>query len=804
MNIAASHATQSCFHCGEPTNEGERWATQIDGQWQPMCCPGCKAVAETIVASGLKDYYRHRTDLPELSPAEFDSQDLSARDTLKMYDSATVQQQFVVPHGDEREATLIIDGISCAACAWLIEHRLKQLASVQQANLNLSNHRLTLRWNNQQQPLSELMEAIVRLGYKPAPFSATEQEAQRNRESRQAIRRLAVAGIGMMQVMMLSVPIYVGMELQHENFMRIAAMLLTFPVVLFSAKPFFDAAIRDLKTRHLTMDVPVSLAILLAFTASIWSTFNQGVEVYFDSVCMFTFFLLLGRFLEMRARHRMGKAGNNLMTLLPTVALRLQGEEEEVIASSEVRVGDVLRLRPGQSIPADGVILSGRSSVDEAALTGEYLPVSKQKGDAVIGGTFNVESPMTMRVTATGAEAQLSTIMRLMDRAQQEKPAIALIADRVASFFVAAVLVVSASVATFWWPQGPEYAFFVALSVLVVTCPCALSLATPTALTAATASLRESGLLISKGYVLEALTHIDRVVFDKTGTLTLGRLTLEQCEALADRSQDDCLQLIAGLERHSTHPIANAFRHLRGYSVEDVEQLAGEGIQGHYQGHCWRFGHSRYAAGESLQPPSQEPGQWLLLSCDYQPQAWVRLNDSTRKSAPALIEGLKRRDIAISLLTGDPSNSGQRLAAELGIEDVRSGQSPENKLEAVRQWQAQGQRVLMVGDGINDVPVLAGADLSLAVNEASDLAKTNADCMLTNGHLDVILQGLERAQMTRRIIRQNIAWALGYNLVALPVAAAGLVPPWAAAIGMSLSSLLVVTNALRLVRQPRG
>ena len=391
------------------------------------------------------------------------------------------------------------------------------------------------------------MEAIARLGYKPAPFSATEQEAQRSRESRQAIRRLAVAGIGMMQVMMISVPIYVGMELQYENFMRIAAMLLTLPVVLFSAKPFFDAAIRDLKTRHLTMDVPVSLAILLAFSASVWSTFNQGVEIYFDSVCMFTFFLLLGRFLEMRARHRMGKAGNNLMTLLPTVALRLNGEDEEIIASSDVCSGDVLRLKPGQAIPADGVILSGRSSVDEAALTGEYLPVSKEPGDAVIGGTFNVESPMTMRVTATGAEAQLSTIMRLMDRAQQEKPAIALIADRVASYFVAAVLAVSAAVAAYWWPQGPEHAFFVALSVLVVTCPCALSLATPTALTAATASLRESGLLISKGYVLEALTRIDRIVFDKTGTLTQGRLTLEQCNPIGEHNQDTCLQIIAGL-----------------------------------------------------------------------------------------------------------------------------------------------------------------------------------------------------------------------------------------------------------------
>ncbi|WP_420093152.1 heavy metal translocating P-type ATPase [Bacterioplanes sanyensis] len=797
-------ALQACFHCGESTNEGQRWATEIDGQIQPMCCPGCKAIAETIVASGLKDYYKHRTDLPELSPAEFDNQDLTARDTLKIYDSDAMQRHFVVADGQQHEATLIIDGISCAACGWLIEHRLKQLDGVVQANLNLSTHRLTLRWDNQVQPLSSLMEAIVRLGYKAAPFSATEQEAQRNRESRQAIRRLAVAGIGMMQVMMISVPIYVGMELQYENFMRFAAMLLTFPVVLFSAKPFFDAAIRDLKTRHLTMDVPVSLAILLAFTASIWSTFNQGMEIYFDSVCMFTFFLLLGRFFEMRARHRMGKAGNNLMTLLPTIALRIQNGQEEIISTSEIEPNDVLQLKPGQAIPADGVVLTGRSSVDEAALTGEYLPVSKQPGDDVIGGTFNVESPMTMRVTATGAKAQLSTIMRLMDRAQQDKPAIALIADKVASYFVLAVLIVSAAVAGYWWPQGAEHAFFVALSVLVVTCPCALSLATPTALTAATASLREDGLLISKGHVLETMTKISRVVFDKTGTLTLGRLTLEQCQTVADHSEDLCLQVIAGLERYSPHPIAHAFQHIEGLALEDVEQRPGEGILGRRQQHEWRFGHSQFACGQPLTPPSQATGQWLLLSCDLQPQAWVRLDDSVRKSSKPLVDGLKARGIEVALLTGDPSPSGMKLAQQLGIDDVRIGQSPEDKLTSVRAWQQQGERVLMVGDGINDVPVLAGADLSLAVNEASDLAKTNADCILTNGHLDVILQALNRAQKTRSIIRQNIGWALGYNLVALPVAAAGLVPPWAAAIGMSLSSLLVVTNAMRLARRSRG
>lgn len=792
---------QSCFHCGETTREGERWATEIDGQVRPMCCPGCKAVAETIVASGLKDYYKHRTQLPELSPADGDDQDLTARDTLKLYDSDALQRSFVARDGELAEATLIIDGISCAACAWLIEHRINQLPGVDNAVLNMSNHRLVVRWHYADIAVSSLIEAIYRLGYRASPFSATEQEAQRSRESKQAIRRLAVAGIGMMQVMMLSVPLYVGMAAQYEVFMRFAALILTLPVVLFSARPFFIAAVRDLKTRHLTMDVPVSLAIWLAFGASIWSTFNRGPEVYFDSVCMFTFFLLLGRYLEMRARHRMGKAGNNLLTLLPNVAVKvIDGGDDQVISSEEICVGDILRLRPGHAIPADGIVTAGKSSVDEAALTGEYMPVDKQTGDTLIGGTFNVESPMLMRVTATGAEAQLSTIMRLMDRAQQEKPKAALLADKIASHFVAAVLIISASVFSFWAWQGDEHAFFIALSVLVVTCPCALSLATPTALTAATASLREAGLLISKGHVLETLPQIDRVVFDKTGTLTLGRLTLSQVIPLQGDDESHLLQLAAGLEQHASHPIAKAFQHISAKAASDIEQIPAQGIQGRIDGQLLKLGHPGFAWPAPLQPPGDDGGQWLLLASEHAPLGWIQVNDSLRKAATKLVSGLQQRGIKTALLTGDPSHSGQRIAQQLGIDELSCGVSPEQKLQQVVSWQQQGERILMAGDGINDVPVLAGADVSLAVNEATDLAKTNADTVLTNGRLEVLLAAIDGAAATRRIIRQNIGWALLYNLVALPIAAAGLVPPWAAAIGMSLSSLIVVTNALRLNR----
>lgn len=800
-----SCAITACFHCGEPVMDHGRWSVMIDGESRPMCCPGCHAIAETIVASGLHDYYRHRTELPDVTPIDVDDQDISARDTLLFYDSDALQKQFVSRDGDNAEATFIIEGISCAACAWLIEHRISQLLGVENASMNLSSHRLVIRWHYETILVSTIIEALLRLGYKATPFSATEQETIRQRENKLAIRRIAISGFGMMQIMMMSLPTYANMEVFDEFFLRMAQLLLAVPIILYSGRPFFSAALRDLKTRHLTMDVPVSLAIMLAFTASIWSTFNQGIDVYFSEICMFIFFLLVGRYFEMRARHRMSRAGNNLLTLLPNLALKVtdvgtDNETETLIASTDIQLGDVLRVKPGHTIAADGVIIEGVSSVDEAALTGEYLPVSKKVGDNVIGGTHNVESPLLMRVTATGAEAQLSTIMRLLDRAQQSKPRAALIADQVASYFVIAVLLVSVAVLSYWWYQENfEHAFFIVLSVLVVTCPCALALATPTALTAATAALREHGLLISKSHVLEVLPKVDRVVFDKTGTLTEGRLNIERVVPLAEVSETQLLAIAAGIEQHSTHPIARAFRGITPETVQQPEQVSGQGISALWQGQRVFLGRADYAWQQPIEPPARS-GQWLLMASESTPLAWILLNDKLRSNAANVVKHLQQRGIRVSLLTGDPSDAGPVLAEQLQIDDVQFGMTPEQKLHTVAHWQARGETVMMVGDGINDVPVLAAANLSLAVNEASDLAKTNADTLLTSGNLSTLISALDVGKKTRRIIKQNHAWAIGYNLLALPAAAAGLIVPWQAAIGMSLSSMLVVANAMRLLR----
>ncbi|MFT6254824.1 MAG: Cu2+-exporting ATPase [Granulosicoccus sp.] len=807
-----------CFHCGEIALEGNRWCLEIDGEEQTMCCPACKAVAETIIGSGLKDYYRHRTALPEISPKQKRTANGDVREELKLYDEIAIQHPFVIrttneQHNIEAEAVLVISGISCAACGWLIEHRLNQLEHVVSANLNLTTHRLMIRWVDAEIKLSQIFEEIHQLGYQAHPFSATEAEQQRIQESKTAFRRLAVAGFATMQVMMLAVPLYVGalqgILVQYEIFLRAASMLFATFVVLYSARPFFSAAIRDLKTRHLTMDVPVSLAILLAYFASVWSTFNQGPEIYFDSVCMFTFFLLTGRFFEMRARHRMTQAGNNLLDLMPSAATKSSPEGDIVIPASDIKVGDLLIIKPGQQIPADGIVESGISAVDEAALTGEYLPIDKSPGDALIGGTHNVESQLLMRVTATGVDAELNTIMRLMDRAQQEKPAIAIFADKVASRFVAAVLIIASSIAIVWSFIDPSQAFWITLAVLVVTCPCALSLATPTALTAATASLREQGFLISKGHVLEGLNQVDRIVFDKTGTLTRGELSLEQTIPASTNislSEHQALKIAATLEQYSNHPIARAFNSTGYYSTDNIEQITGKGVKGqlinieHQKDAFYRIGRADFAFPQQhLNPPIDDDRQWLLLADNNQPLYWFALSDSLRQGAVPMVKQLKAWGIKISILTGDPSAQVEAVATALDIDDVHKGLSPAEKLEFASNWQQQGERLMMVGDGINDVPTLARADIAVAIGQASDLTKTNADAVITNNNLTTILHALSKGKKSSNIIRQNIYWALLYNILALPLAATGFIPPWAAAIGMSVSSLIVVGNALRLL-----
>ncbi|WPC26124.1 heavy metal translocating P-type ATPase [Pseudomonas moraviensis] len=795
----------ACYHCALPVPSGSRFTAVVLGQAREFCCPGCQAVAQAIVAGGLESYYQHRSEAsanPEALPVQL-------TDELALYDRADVQQPFVRHEGDLAETTLLMEGISCAACGWLIEKHLRTLPGVAEARLNLSNHRLHVRWADAQLPLSQILAELRHIGYAAHPYHADRASEQLASENRLALRQLGVAGLLWFQAMMATMATWpefnIDLSPELHTILRWVALFLTTPIVFYSCAPFFKGAMRDLRTRHLTMDVSVSLAIGSAYIAGIWTSITGVGELYFDAVGMFALFLLAGRYLERRARERTAAATAQLVNLLPASCLRLDSNgQSERILLSELRLGERILVQPGSILPADGKIIDGQSSIDESLLTGEYLPQPRALGDAVTAGTLNVEGALTVEVQALGQDTRLSAIVRLLDRAQAEKPRLAEIADRAAQWFLLLSLIAAAAIGLLWWQLDSSRAFWIVLAMLVATCPCALSLATPTALTAATGTLHKLGLLLTRGHVLEGLNQIDTVIFDKTGTLTEGRLVLRSIRPLGALDSEQCLSLAAALENRSEHPIARAFGRAP-LAAEEVHSSPGLGLEGMVGERRLRIGQAQFAcalSGAALPSMPDEAGQWLLLADTHGPLAWLVLDDRLRDDAPALLAACKARGWRTLLLSGDSSPMVASVAAELGIDEARGGLRPDDKLQVLQQLHKDGRKVLMLGDGVNDVPVLAAADISVAMGSATDLAKTSADAVLLSNRLGALVQAFTLARRTRRVIIENLLWAALYNGLMLPFAALGWITPVWAAVGMSISSLTVVLNALRLTRLP--
>jgi Cu2+-exporting ATPase len=792
-----------CYHCALPVPPGSRFTAVILGETRDMCCPGCQAVAQAIVAGGLESYYHHRSEASP-NPATLPTQLI---DELQLYDRPDVQAPFVRHDQRFAETTLMMEGISCAACGWLIERHLRALPAVIEARLNLSNHRLHVRWADSDLPLSKVLAELRTIGYAAHPYQPDKAAARLATENRLALRQLGVAGLLWFQAMMATMATWpefnIDLSPQMHTILRWVAMFLTTPIVFYSCTPFFKGAMRDLRTRHLTMDVSVSLAIGAAYLAGIWTAITGVGELYFDAVGMFALFLLAGRYLERRARERTAAATAHLVNLLPASCLRLSidGQSERILLP-ELRVGDQVLVHPGAALPADGKIIDGQSSVDESLLTGEYLPQTRRVGDAVTAGTLNVENPLIVEVTALGHDTRLSAIVRLLERAQSEKPRLAHIADRASQWFLLGSLAFALLIGVLWWQIDPSRAFWVVLAMLVATCPCALSLATPTALTAATGTLHTLGLLLTRGHVLEGLNQIDTVIFDKTGTLTEGQLTLRAIRPLTNLNSDDCLALAAALENRSEHPIARAFGRAP-VAAEHVVATPGLGLEGRVAERTLRIGQPDFVcalSGCTAPPMPDEPGQWLLLGDAQEALAWLVLDDRLRDDAAELVQACKTRGWKLMLLSGDSSPMVASVAAQLGIDDARGGLLPDDKLAILQQLRADGRKVLMLGDGVNDVPILAAADISVAMGSATDLAKTSADAVLLSNRLQALVQAFSLARRTRRIIIENLLWACLYNGLMLPFAALGWITPLWAAVGMSISSLTVVLNALRLTR----
>lgn len=798
-----------CYHCGLPVPSGTTYASVVLDQARAMCCHGCQAVADAIVENGLEDYYRYRTELPknveDLVPNQIKE--------LMLYDHPEVQKSFVsLSQGDYKEASLILEGITCAACVWLNERHLKQLKGVQQVSINYTSHRARISWDDSQIKLSDILIEIRKLGYHAHPFSARQQEALRLKQRKADFRRLAVAGLSAGQVMMIAVALYAGpaqgLEFATAQLLRWFSLVLSVPAMFYAAWPFYQAAWRGIKTGRLGMDVPISLGLITGFAGSIWATYQGVGEVYYDTLTMLIFFLLATRFLERNAREKSIESAENLLRLVPAVASRLNAEQQlELIPLMELKPGDLIMAKPGETIAADGVVQQGESSADESLLTGESRPLVKTAGSTVYAGSINYESPLTIRVSAVGEHTVIASISRLLDRAQAEKPRLTELADRIAAYFTYALLLAVMMTGWVWMQIDPSRVLEIVLTILVVSCPCALSLAAPAAFAAAGSHLVKRGVLLTRGHALEALAKVTHVVFDKTGTLTEGRPVLQRIVAFTAMNEAECLKIAASLEQHSEHPYAKSFSEaLKGnkealYPLKDAGNRPGQGVTGLLNGTQYYLGNLKLNAALQHVPSVAEiveSATIVWLSDDRQYLAAFVMADTLRPHARALVKALQDKSLVVSILSGDTESTVGDYARRLDISSWQASASPEQKLEAIEQLQQRGEVIAMVGDGINDAPVLAKAQVSIAMGSGTQMARASGDIVLLGEQLLEIDHAIETSRFTRNVIRQNFAWALGYNLVALPFAATGMIAPWMAAIGMSVSSLIVVLNALRL------
>lgn len=900
-----------CFHCGDPVPKPPFHA-QILGESREMCCMGCQLAAESIVEAGLEQYYLDRSEINRTASLPTQLTQLEA------YDHDEIKSQFVYAQEGLSVAELSVNNLRCAACTWLIESRLYEIDGVDKCQVNLTNQRMRIIWDENKLPISRILAVINEIGYDAKPYRQDTHEAMLARHNNKMLLRLGIAALGAMQAMMYAVALYFGeysdMLVFQRDFLRWVSLFVSTPVFFYAGVPFFTSAWSAIRARQVNMDVPVSVALVVTFFASMYATVTGQGETYYDSVSMFIFFLLAGRYIEHNARLKAATMANDLVVVEPILVqkiaedkasatlilerLKQQAEtkvvplaasdvtnavsanQEDVDASSDIsplpsfmqnmdanvhaltqktalawqqsavsatappaadksmvtaqslQVGDIIMIEAGAEIISDGILLSPTATVSQSLLTGEGDLIIKHQGDYIVGGAQNDSQPFEMLVTALPEDSQMGLIDRLMNRAMSEKPKLAQQADKLARWFVARILVLSVLVFIGWYIVDPSQAIWATVAVLVATCPCALSLATPIALTVATNRLASYGFLTTRGHTLQTLAEITHVAFDKTGTLTFGKPNLLHIELLDSQasayanSQDNLLAIAAALEVGSRHPIAHALLtaayQLHLPATQNLQYYPAGGVEAMIDGVLYRIGHADFAmdsvnandntqslnidltghrassavvlSRQSLAENSEDTApSWQALACFY-------FNDKVRDSAKATLDSLKQLGIESVMLTGDPSPQALVMADALGMSAAYNGLSPTDKVNHIQQLQSKGAVVLMVGDGINDAPVLAAADVSTSIAGAADLAQVSSDSIILNGQVEAIKAAKRIADKTERIIKQNLRWALAYNGIVLLPAIFGYVPPWLAAIGMSLSSLLVVLNALRLKR----
>ncbi len=798
-----------------------------------MCCQGCRAAAQWIEQLGLGDYYRLRERSPGRLRGGGDGRAGKAflGSTSAIPPASSGEDRGAFPglglerhvvralDGGLAEVMLLVDGLRCAACVWLIERAVGALPGVASVQVNPTARRARIVFDAGRSSLAALLETIARAGYRPLPLDASALDDARRRESRDALKRLLVAGFGAMQSMMYATALYVGavdaMDDAARALFRWLGFLVATPVVLYAARPFFAGAIRSLAARRIGMDVPVALAIAAIYAASLYVALRGGAEVYFDSVSMFVFFLLCGRYVEMRARHHAGDLTDAIARLTPAVAERRRADGTiDRIAAADLVPGDRVHVALGEAVPADGRLHSESCRVDESLLTGESEPVIRRRGEALVAGSLVTAGTAELVVTRVGPDTALAGIVGLVTRAQVQRPKLAQDGERLAGFFVARILVLTALTALIWSYFDPSRAFDAAVAVLVVSCPCAFALAVPAAITRTLAVLARRGTLVVKPDAVDALAGATHVVFDKTGTLTERRLAVQRVH-LPGRGIDReaALRMAALLARESRLPASEAIVAAQAAAaagpqagsagprhavVAGLVATAGAGLEGTVDGRRLRLGRPDFALRGAQVPPGL--ASCVVLADERGALAGFELGERLRPGAREAVAALRALGLELEILSGDAADRVGRIAGQVGIAKWGARRLPQDKLDRLAQLRAAGAQVVMVGDGINDAPVLAGADVAIAMASGAELAQAGSDIVLAGENLAAIAHAAALARRTRAVLRQNQRWAMTYNFAVVPLAAFGLVTPWLAALGMSASSLMVVLNAMRIGR----
>lgn len=809
-------STEGCFHCGLPLPKDQAFQEVIQGEQRHFCCFGCQSVCSAIYEAGLDGFYQRTPEGTLLAPPPEPPRDLG------LYDLDEVQEEFVLDLGDEREIHLLVEGIHCAACVWLIERSLSTLEGIHNAQVNLAGKRLLVRWNNNLIKLSNIIQRLADIGYAAVPFDPESAEGAIKKQNRSLLFRMAFAGFAMMNLLWISIALYTGADTadggQFLGLFQWVGFALATPTLFYSGWPFLRGAWSGLRHWHATMDLPIAIGALATYLYSTYVTLSDAPvgDVYFDTVVNFIFVILIGRYLEAMFKRQAVASTQRLLDLQPRVATLLRHGQEQTVPIRTVKPGDQVLVKAGYKIPVDGVILQGRSAVDESMLTGESEPVNKLTGDSVSAGTVNVSSALTLEVEGTLRDTALGRIIRLVEEAQSSKAPIQCTADRIVPWFVVTTLLLATLTFSYWVASDFELALMAATSVLIITCPCAFGLATPMSIAVASGLGARNGILVKNGTVLETLSRVTHIVFDKTGTLTEGRMRVREIITAENIEANRLIELAAVVERYSEHSIGRAIvdeaeaRHLNALE-QPPEEFRGEpgyGVMANVGRHKVILGTGNWLQQQGVSIPShfdstihrleEQAFTCVHIGLDQEYAGTLAIADELRPDAKTLVTNLRKAGIRMTLLSGDRRRVAEAVARELGGMDVIAEVLPQDKDRIIGELQQQGEWVAMVGDGVNDAPALIRANVGIAIGSGTDASVESADIVLMSDELDKVRLATALSRRTLRTIRQNIGLSLTYNVIMVPLAMMAYITPLFAAIAMPISSLLVIGNAARI------